>query len=201
MLFDQSLLQALSEADTHEKGIRYFLDGHVKEVSASKLPNGKVKIDGTVIGTRDYKPSLTLSKGLDAIDFFDCDCPYAAREACKHVIALGMAALPLEVGDVEAKPDQMMDMIKTLAKKRKVEVSEEEAERLSKRLTELGVHVGDVSPAERRQGPRAKRTERHLLDAIVVKLGYDAASDIASIDVFARYGSREMPLLSGGRPL
>jgi superfamily II DNA or RNA helicase len=198
MLFDESLLVGLTDPETYAAGTGYFLDGRVTGVSAKRLPNAKVKVEGVVLGSREHRPSLTLSKELDAVDFFDCDCPFAAREACKHAIALGLAALPLEVGAAEATKDQMKDVLKSLAKRRKVEVSEEEAERLSKRLTELGVQLGDVTPADRRQGPRAKRTERHSLDAVVVKLDYEEGSDLATIDVFARYGSRDMPLLVGG---
>lgn len=64
-----------------KRGFDYFKKGHVTEVE--ELVDGDYEI--TVEGSDTYTVSLNI-KG-NAIEEFECDCPYDRGPVCKHVVA------------------------------------------------------------------------------------------------------------------
>ena len=65
-----------------ERGLDYYLDGCVDEVSCTDDT-----VSATVHGTEDYEVNLVIENGI-VLDM-DCDCPYAEDGShCKHEAAL-----------------------------------------------------------------------------------------------------------------
>ena len=90
----------------YERGVRYFEQGRV----ASFKVEDDI-LEGLVIGGEEYRARLFLrGRGLG----YDCTCPVGGRgQACKHVVALGLALLagvqpaPLAKGPVFATRAQV----------------------------------------------------------------------------------------------
>lgn len=64
-----------------QRGLNYFLKGHVGEFEEVETGHYKALVDGT----EDYAVSLRVEK--NALIHYSCTCPYDQGPICKHVVA------------------------------------------------------------------------------------------------------------------
>ena len=80
----QDEIRSLCTHQSFERGVNYYDQGRIQEFASN---DGE--LTATVRGTHDYEVSITVSD--DGIRTY-CSCPYDYPGACKHIIAVLLAA-------------------------------------------------------------------------------------------------------------
>ena len=82
---NQDEIRSLCTHQSYERGINYHNQGRIQELAINDE-----ELTATVRGTHDYEVSITVDD--DGIRAYYCSCPYDYAGACKHVIAVLLAA-------------------------------------------------------------------------------------------------------------
>lgn len=87
MLTDIEIRSAANDA-AYPRGLRYYRNGAVKDITAVSERGGKITYTGHVHGNLDTYEVSAVIRGSE-IEEWDCTCPAAAQYsgACKHVVA------------------------------------------------------------------------------------------------------------------
>jgi non-specific serine/threonine protein kinase len=88
------------------RGRGYFNEGRVKNIEVSE--NNSRAICEVLGDTNDYAVEIEVDQRLGEL-LFDCDCPYAENNFCKHMVAaaLALSVYLKEEGDVEADEEEV----------------------------------------------------------------------------------------------
>jgi hypothetical protein len=78
-------IRSLCTHQSYERGVNYHNQGRIQELAINDE-----ELTATVRGTHDYEVSITVDD--DGIRAYYCSCPYDYAGACKHVIAVLLAA-------------------------------------------------------------------------------------------------------------
>lgn len=92
MPFTRQALENIADKGALDRGRRYFADRRVRDLSVTQPSSKSVRATATIVGSTRYRASLEVDLTEDIITFQSCTCPYD-RGVCKHVIALGLAAI------------------------------------------------------------------------------------------------------------
>ncbi len=193
MLFPDRLLNGIADPPSRQRGAQYFREGAVRDVTVRSLPDGRIEVCGLVDGSDTYASSLTFSPSLDRIADYACTCPYDWGGACKHVVALGLAAQLLNADLIsddrreEGMEDRIRRVLGDLAQRKGFRLSRTDLASLSRELAGIGA----VPAADR---PPFERIAAHPLDAIVLRLSYAPAEDRVDIAAEARHGPVVVPV-------
>ncbi|WP_049913310.1 SWIM zinc finger family protein [Halococcus thailandensis] len=77
-------IRSLCTHQSYERGVNYHDQGRVRELTLDGA-----ELTATVRGTHDYEISITID---DSVQTYFCSCPYDYAGACKHVVAVLLAA-------------------------------------------------------------------------------------------------------------
>jgi hypothetical protein len=81
----QDEIRSLCTHQSYERGVNYHNQGRIQELAVNDD-----ELTATVRGTHDYEASITVDDG--GVRNYYCSCPYDYAGACKHVIAVLLAA-------------------------------------------------------------------------------------------------------------
>ncbi|MDQ2731084.1 MAG: SWIM zinc finger family protein, partial [Armatimonadota bacterium] len=81
-------VQAIAGPETYNRGEYYFESGAVQNL----IRRGS-RLEAEVQGSDDDPYSVTVEMGEKGIDGYSCSCPYDRGGACKHVVAVLIAAI------------------------------------------------------------------------------------------------------------
>lgn len=192
MGFSDVSLEHIADGQSFLRGREYYEAGNVRDVRFLFPSSKRVRVTGTVNGTTRYRTSMEVDLVEDAVVFYSCSCPYDRGGACKHVVALGFAAidslarqavdLPEENVDAGTVSDAMTDVLRKFFKERGVAVNDEETQKLIGTLSRA-----KASPSDVPLGQPPVRVE-HELDGIQLRISYDASADTLEVSPRALYG-------------
>jgi superfamily II DNA or RNA helicase len=189
MPFTQSALEKIAEKGALERGQRYFEEGRVRDLRFVFPSSRSVRATGTVFGTTRYRCSMEVDLAEDAVTFQSCTCPYDWGGACKHVVALGLAAIgDLARSTVSAEPTadapkKLTEILNEFFSEHGIDVNSSDAKKLAARLagTGTGEMSADGKPPIRRE---------YGLDGIRLVISYDRKRDALGVRPEALYGTQ-----------
>jgi uncharacterized Zn finger protein len=82
---NQDEIRSLCTHQSYERGVNYYNQGRIQELAINDA-----ELTAMVRGTHNYDVSITIDD--DGIRTYYCSCPYDYAGACKHVIAVLLAA-------------------------------------------------------------------------------------------------------------
>ncbi|MBI4598769.1 hypothetical protein HY734_01065 [Candidatus Uhrbacteria bacterium] len=189
-MLTEGILKHVAAPNSYHKGRSYFADGAVEDISIKRLTSGETVVRGFVQGSDRYRTEFTVSTDGDEVTDYDCTCPFDWDGACKHVVALGLAAL--DEADQRASEDGGGLLGKRNSGAGRGEGTEMGSpERTAEKLRRLNVRQG-LSPSFR------ARQKSHPLTRIVFGMSYDPKKDCVRIEARGAYGPLEIPLEAGG---
>lgn len=112
-------LKAYVPAKLYTRGLDYFKQGHVKELTED-APN---RWHALVAGTTDYDVAVNLKKDGNLSSTF-CTCPFESDSLCKHEVAVCLAIEAYKKEHPGSKTD-VLTRLKTLKKAELLELFEE----------------------------------------------------------------------------
>jgi SWIM zinc finger len=86
-MFTKIDLKNIANSTSYQRGQSYFSSGDVRQLKR-KGNTFTAKVRGTEL----YDVTLTLDK-KENLEDYECDCPYDYDGACKHIVAVGLAAI------------------------------------------------------------------------------------------------------------
>ena len=86
-----TILRGHFESHIFTRGKEYFLEGLVTSLTVSEVLPGEFFVSATVQGGHNYEVDLVFNSRSQVFEDFDCSCPYAQSDSCKHEVALGLA--------------------------------------------------------------------------------------------------------------
>jgi hypothetical protein len=81
----QDEIRSLCTHQSYERGVNYHNQGRIQELAITDA-----ELTATVRGTHDYEVSIVIDD--EGIRTYYCSCPYDYAGACKHVVAVLLAA-------------------------------------------------------------------------------------------------------------
>ena len=78
-------IRSLCTHQSYERGINYHNQGRIQELALDDA-----ELTATVRGTHDYEVTITVDD--EGVQTYFCSCPYDYAGACKHVVAVLLAA-------------------------------------------------------------------------------------------------------------
>ena len=86
----QQSLREYSNSVIFRRGETYFKEQRVSGVKYRQGEGDRIEVTGSVKGSRIYKATVTVHTSDYSVSDVGCNCPYAAEDVCKHIIALGL---------------------------------------------------------------------------------------------------------------
>ncbi|MBI2551612.1 SNF2 helicase associated domain-containing protein [Candidatus Uhrbacteria bacterium] len=189
-LFSEDILRDVADATSFARGKQYHKTGDVVEVFVEESSTGALDVHGKVRGSRLYRVSFSVSKQRERVTDYQCSCPYDWGGACKHVVALGLAAMEsAEVTPIETQ-DRISGVLEEFVRKKRLGLNQKDIATLSKQLATLGVDSGRALARKK----STVREMRHPLDDIVLRLSYLPAKDQITVAADAWYGPLVLPV-------
>lgn len=87
-------LRKCFEPHIWKRGVEYFHNGQVSDISVDVVVNGQICIEAIVSGQEEYETTLWFDTEVNEFTDFECSCPYGS--GCKHAAALGLAFIESE---------------------------------------------------------------------------------------------------------
>ncbi len=186
MPFTQGALENIADKGVLERGQRYFEEGRVHEPRFVFPSSKSVRATGTVLGTTRYRVSMEVDLVEDIVTFQSCTCPYDRGGACKHVVALGLAAIAdlarsTVDGSSSVLPQKMTDILNEFFNERGIAVNSSDAMKLASRLAGTGASTTSADG-------RMPILRDYGLDGIRLVISYDRKRDSLGVRPEALYG-------------
>ncbi len=90
----QKALARQFQAHIFRRGQEYFKENRVRNFSVSEPDgSGLIVIEAQVEGSEDYEVLIYVNSLTDEFEEFECTCPYAEEDNCKHEAAVAMMYL------------------------------------------------------------------------------------------------------------
>ena len=85
-------LRRMVGATVYSRGVSYYRDDLVGQITSQLLQGGKIKLSAFVMGSDEYKTTAVFDFSKNSFQKFICSCPYDWGD-CKHAVALALKFL------------------------------------------------------------------------------------------------------------